>query len=204
MKEMWDSRYGEEGFAYGKQPNEYFQAQIDKLNKGKILLPAEGEGRNAVYAASLGWEVSAFDLSESGKEKALALAQDFNVEIDYRVENLIHIDYEADSFDAMALIYAHFPPQLRQKFHRKLSTYLKPGGIIILEGFSKNNHSIKKAKGVNNGPSNIEMLYTINMIKEDFPGFEIIALKEEIINLDEGKYHQGKASVIRFIGKKIA
>ena len=74
MKEFWEIRYAEKQYAYGENPNVYFKEQLDKLKPGKILLPAEGEGRNAVYAAKQGWEVMAFDLSSEGKNKAEKLA----------------------------------------------------------------------------------------------------------------------------------
>ena len=71
MKEFWDERYAEPDYVYGKAPNKYFKEKLDEIQRGKILFPAEGEGRNAVYAAKKGWRVSAFDISEKGKEKAL-------------------------------------------------------------------------------------------------------------------------------------
>lgn len=203
MKEMWDSRYSEEGFAYGEEPNIYLKEKIRKLDRGNILFPAEGEGRNAVYAARLGWEVEAFDQSSKGKEKALLLAMEHKVNINYQVGELSQVSYAKDSFDVLSLIYAHFPPTARQKYHQHLSDYLKKGAYIILEGFSKNNLELNKHQEASNGPKNLEMLFSKEMIKNDFPGFEIIELKEQLINLDEGKYHQGKASVIRFMGRKL-
>lgn len=203
MKQMWDSRYREEGFAYGEQPNVYLEEQIKKIKKGKILFPAEGEGRNAVYAATLDWKVEAFDLSPKGKEKAIQLAEKHKVNINYQVGELSKINYDKESFDVISLIYAHFPPAVRTEYHLALSRYLKKGAYIILEGFSLNNLELSKNLEASNGPKNPEMLFTEDMIRNDFPDFEIIDLKEEYITLDEGKYHQGQAAVIRFVGKKL-
>lgn len=86
--QRWDDRYSSEEFAYGKEPNNYLKEQLEKLNPGAILFPAEGEGRNAIFAAKLGWNVSAFDISEEGKNKALKLAEANNVSIDYQVGEL--------------------------------------------------------------------------------------------------------------------
>ena len=88
MKEFWNERYAEKEYVYGKAPNKYFKEKIDEIKPGKILFPAEGEGRNAIYAASKDWEVSAFDISEKGKEKALKLSEEEGVHIDYKVGKL--------------------------------------------------------------------------------------------------------------------
>src|SRR3954471_19317438 len=107
--DRWNERYRKNEFAYGEAPNNYLKEQLEKLNVGAILFPAEGEGRNAVYAARLGWKVSAFDISIEGKNKALRLAQANNVIIDYQVGDLQTLNYKPAQFDAIALIYAHFP-----------------------------------------------------------------------------------------------
>ena len=75
MKDFWDSRYKETAFVYGEMPNVFFAEELKKIEPGTIILPCEGEGRNAVFAAQLGWNVKAFDFSESGKQKAETLAQ---------------------------------------------------------------------------------------------------------------------------------
>lgn len=203
MIQMWDSRYSDEDFAYGEQANVYFKEQIQKIKAGKILCPAEGEGRNAVYAATLGWESYAFDQSEEGYKKALALAQKNKVTINYLVGEIDKLSYPENSFDAIVLVYAHFPPHVRKQYHQIISRYLKPGGTLILEGFSINNLELSQNQEASNGPKNPEMLFTEEMIKDDFKNYEIIDLKEEHITLDEGKYHQGEAAVIRFVGKKL-
>src|SRR5678816_4533829 len=108
MKELWidrwNERYSKDEFAYGEQPNKYLREQLEKLDGGTILFPAEGEGRNAVFAAKLGWKVSAFDISVEGKNKAFRLAETNNVTIDYQVGELQTLNYTAEQFDAIALI----------------------------------------------------------------------------------------------------
>tara|TARA_X000000950_G_scaffold260222_1_gene329392 strand:+ start:219 stop:527 length:309 start_codon:yes stop_codon:yes gene_type:complete len=85
MKEFWDARYAQETYVYGKEPNNYFKKTLNLLKPGKILLPAEGEGRNAVHAASLGWEVFAYDFSEFAYKKAMKLAREKEVSINYQI-----------------------------------------------------------------------------------------------------------------------
>ncbi len=135
--ERWNDRYRREEFAYGEQPNIYLKEQLEKLTAGKILFPAEGEGRNAVFAATLGWTVSAFDISDEGKNKALQLAEKNKVTIDYQVGELQTLNYDAGQFDVIALIYAHFPAEIKSVYHKILDKYLRAGGLIIFEAFSK-------------------------------------------------------------------
>ena len=200
--ERWNDRYSNAAFAYGEEPNNFFKEQIEKLNPDTILFPAEGEGRNAVYAAKLGWEVAAFDISEEGKNKALKLAEANNVTIDYKVGELETLNYQPEQFDAIALIYAHFPAEIKSQLHKTLETYLRKDGIIIFEAFSKKHLEYLAINDKVGGPKDIESLFSIEEIKADFPNYEIIQLEETEIELNEGLFHNGKGSVIRFVGKK--
>lgn len=197
MKEFWDSRYAEKEFAYGELPNSYFKQELEKLTPGKLMLPAEGEGRNAVFAAKLGWDVQAVDLSEKGKEKALRLAAKNNVSIKYIVCNLDDYLYIKDEYDAVVLIFAHFPSEIRKVIHKKLTEGLKSGGILLMEAFSK-----KQIAQESGGPKSIEMLYDIDELLLDFEDFEILDATETQTELDEGPFHRGIAEVIRIKAKK--
>jgi SAM-dependent methyltransferase len=198
----WNNRYSSEEFAYGVHPNNYLKEQLEKLPVGSILFPAEGEGRNAVFAAKLGWAVSAFDISVEGKKKALRLSEENNVTIDYQVGELQTLHYNTEQFDAIALIYAHFPANIKSTYHKKLSTYLKKGGVIIFEAFSKNHlDCISKNEKVG-GPKDVDILFSMDELKSDFENYEIIELEEKKIELSEGLYHNGTGSVIRFVGRK--
>jgi 2-polyprenyl-3-methyl-5-hydroxy-6-metoxy-1,4-benzoquinol methylase len=134
---VWDDRFGKVEFAYGTEPNNFLKTQIALLEPGKILFAAEGEGRNAVFAATIGWNVHAFDISQEGKKKALKLAESNRVNIDYRIGQLPEIEYTSNQFDVIALIYAHFPAAIKSNYHQQLDKLLKPGGTIIFEAFSK-------------------------------------------------------------------
>lgn len=202
VKEMWDSRYAQEEFAYGIEPNQYLKEQLEKLEVGSILFPAEGEGRNAVFAAKLGWNVSAFDISVEGKNKALRLAEANQVNIDYQVGELETLHYTSEQFDAMALIFAHFQPEKKSQIHQKLISYLSQGGIVIFEAFSKKHLEYVSKNEKVGGPKDINALFSLEEIRSDFKDFEIITLEEKEIELKEGLYHNGIGSVIRFVGRK--
>jgi hypothetical protein len=199
----WNDRYSKDEFAYGEQPNNYLKEHLEKLETGTILFPAEGEGRNAVFAAKLGWKVSAFDISVEGKNKALKLAQSNNVSIDYQVGELQFLNYIPEQFDVIALIYAHFPANIKSARHKMLNEYLRKAGIIIFEAFSKK-HLDYLAKNPNvGGPKDIDMLFSIEEIKSDFANYEVIELEEKEIELHEGSFHNGIGSVVRFVGRKL-
>ncbi len=198
----WNERYGAEAYVYGTEPNQFFKEQLDQLAPGRILLPADGEGRNAVYAATQGWEVFAFDQSKAGQEKALALADQQGVTITYDVFDSPQLPYLTAHFDAIALIYAHFQPEIRSIFHRKFAELVRPGGIIILEAFNKGHIPYKQANPSVGGPGNLQVLMSLEELQDDFAGFNLVMGADEVIELAEGDYHRGQGSVVRYIGKK--
>lgn len=201
-KNMWEERYKEDAFAYGKEPNLFFKEWLQKFEAHSILMPADGEGRNGIFAAQLGWNVTSLDLSEEGKLKALDLAKENSVSLEYVVGNLEYLNFEKESFDAIGLIYAHFSAEKKSFLHHKLNGYLKRGGIIIFEAFSKSHLSYYKLDPKVGGPKDMDMLFSIAEIKADFSNYELLLLEEKEIILEEGKYHRGKGSVIRFVGIK--
>lgn len=202
MKEFWNERYGLSEYVYGTDPNLFFSQEIKKLKPGKALFPAEGEGRNAVFGASCGWEVMAFDQSEEGKKKALQLALQKGVEIKYEVSYLEDFEAAEESFDALVLIFAHFPASVRQEFHHKLTAMLKPGGILILEGFSKRHLEFNSRNPQSGGPKELGMLYSEEELRDDFSEFKIQYLEERILNLYEGEFHCGESAVVRLVAEK--
>jgi 2-polyprenyl-3-methyl-5-hydroxy-6-metoxy-1,4-benzoquinol methylase len=196
-KEMWDQRYSEKEYAYGTEPNSFFKEQISLLKAGKLLLPAEGEGRNAVFAAKLGWDVTAFDISEAGRNKALELASANNVQIKYVVSSVEDFKFEENYFDAVGLIFAHFPSEKREFYHKIIISLLKLGGTLIMEAFSK--EQINFSSG---GPKDLDMLYSEEDLKNDFRDLNYFELNKKIIELTESHFHTGEASVQRLIAIK--
>lgn len=197
MKEFWNNRYSSEDFVYGKKPNQYFKSEIDKLTPGILLLPSEGEGRNAVYAAKSNWAVDAFDQSEKGKEKCEALAKENHVTVNYTVSDALGLQLEDNKYDLIAFIFAHYPSSMRKQVHQKCIKALKPGGLLLLEAFNPlqlNNQS--------GGPKDTDMLYTAELLKQDFLNLNIKYLEELTVDLSEGKHHSGKGDVVRMLATK--
>ncbi|MFY8004787.1 MAG: class I SAM-dependent methyltransferase [Chitinophagaceae bacterium] len=197
---FWNNRYSEEAFAYGIKPNYFLKRMLPFSNTNQTMLfPAEGEGRNAVFAATKGWKVTAFDISEVGKEKALRLAASKLVTIQYDIADYERFSYTSNSFDAVGLFFTHASPAIFAMLCRKVSEVLKPGGILFANLFSTN--QLTKKTG---GPKQADWLLTTQLMGGYFPDFHFQHLKETTINLQEGKYHNGLASVIEVIAQKTA
>ncbi|SDL35744.1 class I SAM-dependent methyltransferase [Kriegella aquimaris] len=194
--DFWNGRYKSASYIYGTEPNEFFRKQLEKLKVGSILLPAEGEGRNAVYAAGQGWSVTAFDRSTIGREKALRLALNKKVSLTYEVADVMEFQ-TTQRFDVLGLMYAHFPKQIRKQAYQNLLGFLKPEAKVIFEAFAK--EQLENSSG---GPKNLDMLFSIEEIRNEFSGLKFEFLEQQTIKLDEGEHHQGKAEVIRFVGIK--
>ena len=158
---FWDKRYAENETVYGTEPNDFFKAYLDKNTPSSLLLPCEGEGRNAIYAAKHGWMVDAFDFSRSAIQKALERAKREDVSINY-VEKSINIFNADKKYDLIASIYVHMEPSVRKVFHQNVIESLKEGGTFILEAFSK-----KQINFTSGGPKDVTMpLKTCGMILE--------------------------------------
>jgi len=198
MNQFWDERYAPEKYYYGKEPNEFLKFCVDSNPPGRILLPGDGEGRNSVYAASKGWDVYSFDLSKMGKKKALQLASEMKVKINYEVCDLDDYVLEENAYNMIALIYVHLFPGQRILSHKRFIDALKPGGKLVMEVFSKKQFG--KSSG---GPKQLDLLYDLDELKVDFAMLDISRAEELKVFKDENSVsHHGEAEIIRFIGTK--
>lgn len=196
MKEFWNERFGQEEYIYGTSPNIFFAEELKKLSPGKLLLPAEGEGRNAVHAALLGWNVTAFDYSEEGKQKAMKLAKDQSIKINYELKNASEF-HANETYDAIALIYAHFAGEERKQLFVEIEKSLSQGGWLIMEVFSKT-----QLGNQSGGPKSLDLLYHKDEIRQLLPGLSFTLLEETKTELSEGPFHLGEAEVVRAVARK--
>lgn len=197
MDNTWNERYSTPEYLYGKEPNLWFKAFIDSHRPGRVYLPGEGEGRNAVYAARKGWQVDAADQSPNAREKALKLAGEAGVVISYEIGNILELDPLPESYDAIGLIYIHKTPGQREILYPKLIRALKPGGWLVLEAFNK-----KQINNNTGGPKEIDMLFSIDELREYFKSLAIVELEEQEQWLEEGLLHVGKADTVRLLAYK--
>lgn len=193
---MWNQRYAASEYIYGTEPNEFLSEHAHLLS-GPVLSLAEGEGRNAVFLASLGLEVLGVDQSEVGLAKARALAQSRGFAIQTEVADLGEYEPPSSHYGAVVSIFAHLPSAVRAKLYPLIKNCLKPGGLIILEAYSEN--QLARTTG---GPKDRDMLMTLGKIAQGFPGLEPILLRDVEREVHEGTYHTGLASVVQFIGRK--
>lgn len=199
QREFWNDRFGREGYFYGVTPNLYLKSLIDTLSPSQnVLFLGEGEGRNAVYAAKLGHNVTALDASEIGLAKTAILSQQHNLEI-----SLIHTDLEQwdpqESYDAIMCSFLHLMEPLRSEVFTKTIHYLRPGGIFAGEFFSI--HQFPRTTG---GPKDEALLYTADALQTIVAQLpcDIVELIELDTELYEGTGHNGLASVVRLTVKK--
>lgn len=197
-KTFWDERYAENGFAYGTEPNVYLQSMVQHLSPGqRVLVIGDGEGRNGVWLATQGLNVVAVDQSNIGLEKAQRLATEKAVSIETVCADLTSWQWPENEYDAVVIIYVHFSPEVRELLHKKVIACLKPGGQLIMESFTPEQLNFSSG-----GPPVLEMLYTAEMMRNDFNGLDIIQLEECVTELQEGKYHCGEGAVLRLFAKK--
>ena len=203
MINHWDKRYKENEAAYGRLPNVFFSTALTELGnrmdltEKSILLPCDGEGRNALFAAQMGLSTSSFDNSAIGVSKSLQWAKESGVEIKSSCEDAF--EYKPQhKFDIVCLVFVHMPEEHRTRFHNLAQDWLKPGGILMLEGFHKN--QLGRHSG---GPKRIEMLFDEEMLLNDFSKLKLISIRKVNQNLDEGRFHQGSAVTVQLICEKL-
>ncbi|MBX3422777.1 MAG: class I SAM-dependent methyltransferase [Pirellulaceae bacterium] len=194
----WNDRYSAEEFIYGTNPNEFLVEHSSKL-RGPVLSLAEGEGRNAVFLASLGLEVTCVDGSSIGLAKARKLAGLKRVDIRTEVADLATYNPAADSYMSVISISAHLPSNIRNRLYPLVERCLMPNGLLLLEAYSEN--QLHRNTG---GPKNGDMLMTVSKIEREFSNLEPLVLHEVDREVFEGKHHTGLAAVVQFIGRKRA
>ncbi len=193
----WDNRYSTTDYIYGIEPNEFLQQQLMLLSVGKLLLPGEGEGRNALWAAKNGWQVTAVDLSQVAQEKAMKLFSRNNVKVTYHIGNIMNLPLEGQ-FNAIGLSYLHLPKELKRPFAQKMIELLAPKGAVILEMFHPN--QIGNTSG---GPKNPNLFVTPDELREYFRPLQIKSIETTELHLNEGTHHKGKAIAIRMVATKV-
>ena len=194
---MWDERYNTEEFVYGTRPNDFLASVSAQIPPGRLLCLAEGEGRNAVYLATLGHQVLAVDKSAVGLAKAQRLASASGVRIETRVVDLAQFDFAPGSWDAVVSIFAHVPSSLRQVLHRGVVNGLRGGGVFVLEAYTPAQLKLKTG-----GPPAADMMMSLAGLREELAGLEFrhgVEMERDVI---EGKLHTGRGAVVQVLAVK--
>jgi 2-polyprenyl-3-methyl-5-hydroxy-6-metoxy-1,4-benzoquinol methylase len=199
-RDFWNARYAEAPLAYGEAPNAFVVREAHRLPAGgRILLPGDGQGRNGVWLARQGFDVTCVDWSEEGLKRARSLAEREGVRIETVCADLATWVWPEGIFDGVVAIHLHLPPDVRPSVHRAMLHALRPGGILLLEAFD-----LEQINFSSGGPGRSEMLYSAEMLAEDFAEGDILLLERAQVVLDEGPYHQGPAEVVRVVAQRSA
>lgn len=192
----WDERYSAEGYAYGTEPNDFLREHASRL-EGPVLCLAEGEGRNAVFLASLGLDVTAADQSPVGIAKAKRLAAERGTRIDAIVADADALDFALASFAAIIAIFGHMPPETRRRVHGRAVGWLRPGGHFLLEAYTPD-----QTRRTTGGPRDADLCMTEAGLRTELAGLDVVFARECIRPVIEGRFHTGEASVVQFLARK--
>ena len=195
--DKWDERYGIDEYVYGKEPNLFLKENFQKIPKGNVLCVADGEGRNSVWLAKNGYNITSIDFSPKAVEKTNRLAQENYVSIKTKCNDLLSYNFGENKYDGIVSIFSHFKSEDTNSLHQKYYNALKPGSVFLLEAFAKEQLQLNTG-----GPKDILLLYDIEDIRNSFPNGKIELLKKDIVYLHEGDLHDGKAVVVRAIVRK--
>lgn len=198
---MWDERYSGAEFAFGTEPNDFLREEFTRIPAGgRVLCLAEGEGRNAVFLAEQGYQVTAMDLSEVGLRKAEQLAKDRGATITTEVADLAEYQFGEDKWDAIVSIWAHVPKTIRQHIHAQIIPALKTNGVFILEAYTQQQLEMEAVGGP--PASEKERFGSLATLQAELAELEQVVGVEKRRIVSEGKRHQGLSAVVQFIGKK--
>ncbi len=195
---FWDQRFTQPGYLFGTEPNVFLASQANLLKPGgKALSVADGEGRNSVWLAQQGLDVVALEISPVAVEKARRLAAERGVAVEFNVANVLEWNFGAASYDVIAAIFIQFlaPPQ-RSLVFRRIVQALRPGGCVILQGYTPQQIEYKTG-----GPPLAENMYTEALLREAFAGLEVLHLREHEAHVAEGTGHLGWSALIDFVGR---
>lgn len=194
---MWDERYESVDMAYGTEPNDFLREHLGDLPLGKSLCLAEGEGRNGLFLARAGREVTGVDQSSVGLEKFQRLAEEAGVTVHTVVADLAEYDMGKEKWDSIVSIWCHVPPDLRANLHPACVRALKPGGVFLLEAYHPDQIQLKTG-----GPPDSAFLMTAEGLRKELAGLDFQILEEKRREIHEGPFHNGMSAVVQVLGRK--
>lgn len=197
MTNSWHERFSEEDFVYGKEPNAFAAQAADMIPKGRVLCIAEGEGRNAVHFASLGFDVTAWDFAQSGLDKTEKLAAEKGVSVKTELVDLAEARWQPEQWDAVVHIFGHLPPAVMEHTMEGIKHALKPGGFYISELYTKEQLHYKTG-----GPRDEAMLVDPVHMLRTFSGYFIEHFYTGEVYRKEGRLHTGQAHAVQCLFQK--
>jgi cyclopropane fatty-acyl-phospholipid synthase-like methyltransferase len=196
---VWNERYSGDEFHFGTEPNEFLASQQGLLKPGmSCLAVADGEGRNGVWLVEQGLHVLSVDASSVALSKARKLAEQRGVTLRLEQVDLLNWAWGEDCFDVVVGIFIQFaPPGMREEMFAHIKRCLKPGGLLLLQGYTPRQHEYRTG-----GPSQVENLYTEALLRQEFADMEILQLREHDDVIREGSGHSGMSALIDLVARK--
>src|SRR4051812_5580263 len=197
--ERWNKRFAVDEYIFGKGPNQFLASQRERFRPGmRALCVSDGEGRNSTWLAQLGLEVTAFDFSPVGVEKARSLAREAGVKVEHHLSDIFRWDWTARQYDAVVVIFAQFMgAAARAPLFAGMTSALAPGGLLVTQGYTP-----KQLEYATGGPKELENFYTEELLRESFGDLEILHLREHEDAVDEGPAHQGMSALVDLLARK--
>ncbi|MFA6904205.1 MAG: class I SAM-dependent methyltransferase [Gallionellaceae bacterium] len=196
---MWDERYAGGEYFFGTRPNAFMVSQHHLLKPGmSCLAVADGEGRNGVWLVQQGLKVLSVDSSAVAASKADTLAQQKGVTLDFEVADLLNWEWGENRYDAVVAIFIQFAtPAQREVLFKGIKQCLKPGGLLLLQGYTPRQLEYKTG-----GPPVAENMYTEPLLRKEFADMEILHLLEHDAEINEGSGHKGMSALIDLVARK--
>ncbi len=195
MTSFWDERYSGDEYAYGLEPNDFLRAEAHRIPPGAVLCLAEGEGRNAVFLAGLGHQVTAIDLSREGLRKAERLAQRNGVSIEVIQADLATFDLGLDRWSGIVEIFAHVPPPVRQRLHAQIPLALRAGGCLVIEIYRPEQLALGTG-----GPKELSLFGSLADLRKELTPLELVVAREANREIHEGRFHDGPSATVQLVG----
>ncbi|WP_088280870.1 cyclopropane-fatty-acyl-phospholipid synthase family protein [Ideonella sp. A 288] len=195
----WNRRFAEDGYLFGTEPNAWLREHAGVWAPGdRVLCVADGEGRNSVWLAGRGLVVDAFDIADVGVAKARNLAAQQGVAVNFTVADCDAYDWPVAALDGVAAIFVQFAdPALRARLFAAIVRSLKPGGTLVLQGYTP-----KQLDYRTGGPPVASHLYTEPMLREAFADLDIVTLREYEADVAEGSGHLGRSALIGLVARR--
>jgi SAM-dependent methyltransferase len=191
---FWDDRYRSDDYAYGREPNEFLREQAARIPRGRVLCLAEGEGRNAVFLASLGHAVTAVDYSIEGVRKTERLARERGVQLEALCADLAEYEPAPATFSGIVSVFAHLPPSVRQRVHGWVPGALVDGGVFILEAYRPAQLAFDTG-----GPRDVNLLMTLDGLREELAPLAFEVGRELERQIHEGAFHGGTSATVQVV-----
>jgi SAM-dependent methyltransferase len=196
-RQLWDERYAKPGFVYGTKPNDFLASVAEQIPTGPVLSLGEGEGRNAIFLASLGYDVTAIDQSEVGLEKLQQRADELGYRIQTQQADLDNYQIDEGVWAGIVSIFCHLPPLIRVPLYDAVKRGLRPGGVFILEAYTPG----QCGRGTG-GPPSPEMMTSLDNLTSELAGLEFLYARELEREVLEGSYHTGLAEVVQLLARR--